>query len=255
MVPPPMSFLEIVAGECIVDCAISPQGDRVAILSGNSITVYAWNLRLKPAISAKEVCSLVLRDDHKGDRIAPFRQVMMRSNDSVTLMTPTRDGGFQVRIYIINESSNKLAELETEAQRVEGEICCLYSGLYTSNDCRYLWAKEKNTLRCLNQSFPVSPFPTYRAAEIVCPGEPYLQGEGSLSILGGNGCRESSHVFSLSRNGHLFANGKLLTKGCSSFATTQLHLVFTTSQNMLKFVHLDKSGGEHKNSAEFSVAD
>ena len=45
-------------------------------------------------------------------------------------------------------------------------------------------------------------------------------------------------VFSLAENGSLFADRRSLARQCTSFLVTPAHLIFTTSQNLLKFVHL-----------------
>lgn len=45
-------------------------------------------------------------------------------------------------------------------------------------------------------------------------------------------------IFSLAENGSLFANGRCLARQCTSFLVTPAHLIFTTSQHLLKFVHL-----------------
>ncbi|KAL8697130.1 MAG: hypothetical protein Q9201_007294 [Fulgogasparrea decipioides] len=44
--------------------------------------------------------------------------------------------------------------------------------------------------------------------------------------------------FKLTENGFLLANGRVLTRGCTSYLVTPSHLIFTTSQHLLKFVHL-----------------
>ncbi|KAK0635005.1 IKI3 family-domain-containing protein [Bombardia bombarda] len=44
--------------------------------------------------------------------------------------------------------------------------------------------------------------------------------------------------FGLSRNGHLYANSRQLAKNCTSFVVTNSHLIFTTSNHFVKFVHL-----------------
>lgn len=44
--------------------------------------------------------------------------------------------------------------------------------------------------------------------------------------------------FSLSSNGHLFADKRRLALNCTSFLVTPAHLIFTTSQHLLKFVHI-----------------
>lgn len=50
-------------------------------------------------------------------------------------------------------------------------------------------------------------------------------------------------LISLSRTGALYANNQLLAKNCTSFLVTQAHILFTTSQHLLKFVHLTKAEG------------
>ena len=45
-------------------------------------------------------------------------------------------------------------------------------------------------------------------------------------------------IFSLSESGTLFANGRRLVRCCTSFLVTPVLLIFTTSQHLLKFVHL-----------------
>ena len=54
-------------------------------------------------------------------------------------------------------------------------------------------------------------------------------------------------VFSLSESGTLFANERRLVRSCTSFLVTPVLLIFTTSQHLLKFVHLvDDVDGKHK---------
>lgn len=50
-------------------------------------------------------------------------------------------------------------------------------------------------------------------------------------------------AFGLSRNGHLYANSRQLAKNCTSFLVTDSHLVFTTSNHLVKFVHLAAEAG------------
>ncbi|KAK5661443.1 hypothetical protein OQA88_11344 [Cercophora sp. LCS_1] len=48
-------------------------------------------------------------------------------------------------------------------------------------------------------------------------------------------------AFGLSRSGHLYANSRLLVRNCTSFLLTPNHLVFTTGNHFVKFVHLTES--------------
>jgi hypothetical protein len=45
-------------------------------------------------------------------------------------------------------------------------------------------------------------------------------------------------VFGLTENGRLYANERLLASSVTSFSVTNAHLIFTTSQHVIKFVHL-----------------
>ncbi|KAL8934000.1 MAG: hypothetical protein Q9216_006116 [Gyalolechia sp. 2 TL-2023] len=45
-------------------------------------------------------------------------------------------------------------------------------------------------------------------------------------------------IFSLTDNGSLLASGRTLARGCTSYLVTPSHLIFTTSQHLLKFVHI-----------------
>ena len=54
-------------------------------------------------------------------------------------------------------------------------------------------------------------------------------------------------IFSLFESGTLFANERRLVRNCTSFLVTPVLLIFTTSQHLLKFVHLvDDVEGKHK---------
>ncbi|KAI9680544.1 MAG: hypothetical protein M1817_003984 [Caeruleum heppii] len=49
---------------------------------------------------------------------------------------------------------------------------------------------------------------------------------------------DQSIAFGLSSNGTLYANERQLLRNCTSFLVTRAHLIFTTSQHLLKFVHM-----------------
>ena len=44
----------------------------------------------------------------------------------------------------------------------------------------------------------------------------------------------------LNRNGHLYAGSRALAKNCTSFLVTPDHIIFTTNNHFVKFVHLDE---------------
>lgn len=54
--------------------------------------------------------------------------------------------------------------------------------------------------------------------------------------------------FRVSDNGSLYADQRLLSKNCTSFLVTPAHLIFTTSQHLLKFVHMASVEGKYSDS-------
>lgn len=47
----------------------------------------------------------------------------------------------------------------------------------------------------------------------------------------------------MTRTGALYANRRLLAKNCTSFILTPAHIIFTTTQHLLKFVHITNVEG------------
>lgn len=52
-------------------------------------------------------------------------------------------------------------------------------------------------------------------------------------------------AFGLTKSGVLLANERVLVRNCTSFVLTPAHLIFTTTQHLLKFVHLTGLDGKY----------
>ena len=67
------------------------------------------------------------------------------------------------------------------------------------------------------------------------------EGDGfrSAAIIESSGVQDQVH-FKLSRNGSLLANQRLIARNCTSFVATPQYLIFTTSQHLLKFIHMGR---------------
>ena len=50
--------------------------------------------------------------------------------------------------------------------------------------------------------------------------------------------------FRVTDNGSLYADRRLISKNCTSFIVTPAHLIFTTGQHLLKFVHMGPVEGK-----------
>lgn len=80
---------------------------------------------------------------------------------------------------------------------------------------------------CLSNKEEFSNVSTNAVAEDLC----------ALSLRAYSTNNESE-IFNLTENGTLLANGMVMARGCTSYLVTPSHLISTTSQHLLKFVHL-----------------
>lgn len=56
--------------------------------------------------------------------------------------------------------------------------------------------------------------------------------------------KEQQILITMSRTGSLYANKRLLAKNCTSFDITPAHIIFTTTQHLIKFVHITSIEGK-----------
>lgn len=59
------------------------------------------------------------------------------------------------------------------------------------------------------------------------------------------------NYFGLGENGRLYANNTLIASNCTSFIVTMAHLIYTTTQHLLKFVHLQTIGNGEIHKSKF----
>ena len=100
-------------------------------------------------------------------------------------------------------------------------------------------------------TFPVSvEYSSTETVDVVAYRQPEqsqkqvsFNGEAALPKMGatvdGSDPGEGPIFFRLDGNGCLYANERCLVRNCTSFLVTPAHLIFTISQHLLKFVHLE----------------
>lgn len=222
-IPPPMSMFDIRTRSSIVDVAYSADNSTIAVLHNSELELYAWQ--------------------RKGDRFLvpkPLSKVSIAA-------TSSRDD--KVSLQVCFSGRNEVAVLYfNEELRISS---------YTFDG-----ATSELELRTEQTSMSVSSIATFRNAETLAY---FQERSGKLVGLGGCEAKETlpsklpvqlpwteavadsdgyAIVFGLSRSGHLYANSRLLAKSCTSFLVTQDHLIFTTNNHFVKFVHLQAVEGK-----------
>lgn len=248
MVPPPMSLSEITTSENIIDCSISLTGKRVAVLTNIGIEVYEWDLRSKPVAASRRLASWSPVAQAISGPTTRFRQTLVQKEDIVRLLSHSSGDGSKVTTHAIEDSNENLKDTGIDLYTSDNDLNSRPCNIYTDAEHRSLWWQNATCLTCFNQSEPSSSSAVHSSSEILIVRGHEEQSVGFEDYPPENNDRppRDAHIFSLSRKGELFASGKLLTRGCTSFVSTNAHLIFTTSQHLLKFVHIDTSDGGYR---------
>ena len=250
-VPPPMALTELSLPSNIVDISYAdqPLEDGTTILIGvldqEGVSVFQWGLEemalAKPAFVARcEITSFI--DAAKGDAelycprqvtfITDQRLLVLASDGSQSLisMLQLHDGILRAMWHVSNAHVTEIIcesnELNCEPHLWVGTSLIPIRKLtaFEDNGCISVVGNNHDHANLSSERLPL------RAESVAIA---LIQ---SASNVPGSCSRVV--VFSLDRNGMLSNNGNCISRGCTSFLVTNSHLIFTTSQHLVKFVHL-----------------
>jgi len=217
-VPPPMAMFEVQVATNIIDVSFSAVRAVMIILHQSGVDLFKWNYKGDRSILPTRLATL----SHPQGFILP-QQLSVAALDTLTVLVSDGDT-MAFRSYAIDSSS--LVALRDAPPDLPPIIGISSSGTSTlvgiaQGTDGQLFSFSSDSLESLYIKFPVA-CPLFEVAQV----------------------EDSPIAFGLSRNGHLFANSRLLVKNCTSFLVTQSHLVFTTNNHLVKFVHLTEPTGK-----------
>ncbi|USW58338.1 Putative elongator complex protein [Septoria linicola] len=211
-VPPPMAFDEVDLPDNATDVAVDPTGMRIAVLHSDRVSVLNCNYGAKPAKRANVLETLHL-DAPPG---TASRQLCFDGEGGIVVLSATpNEQGTRV---------STISDFGTSDMRIDTAVSHLFR---PTNHDRILFENNKGMVHDLATKEVVGTLPA------TCPHAEVWQGE------------EGSILFGLTSGGLLHIQSdlqKLKISGCTSFAVTHTHLVYTTSSHLLKFVHLHTNG-------------
>ncbi|KAL5382220.1 hypothetical protein DPSP01_006620 [Paraphaeosphaeria sporulosa] len=213
-VPPPMSMLQLPLDRNVVDVAFSRSGTRLAVLSDKDVALFAFDLQKRPVTRPSFLWSGDFSEGHSP------RQVTFVGEDQLCVLTDVWD---EDETFVWTNEDEQLVNrgpilepgrFSSIASDVESSklLVSLRNGEYTS-------VVEMRTDETVKTT-PLTNLPSF-APEIktaTLEGEPV--------------------AFGLAKSGALYANERVLVRNCTSFVVTPAHLILTTTQHLLKFVHL-----------------
>ncbi|GAB7355004.1 hypothetical protein MBLNU459_g5613t2 [Dothideomycetes sp. NU459] len=209
-VPPPMAFSEVQLAENAVDVAVNSSATQIAVLHQRTVSAYRCNFAAKPAEHPVLIRSLPLPGDGA-------RQIAFSGDDIVTVLCSEKNYPVDktCSLWPGAEDFSPLDDMPSEG------------GVFELDD------SQQSDLSSGPQL--IAKLPTY------CPLVEVWNDADQIITFG------------LSSNGTLYGISKaagtskspqerLQVRNCTSFLITPAHLIFTTTQHLLKFVHLH--GGE-----------
>lgn len=217
-VPPPMALYEIHLRANAVDVAWSASGRYLAVLTHYYVAVYDMT-----DISKQGEVTKPLDDSQFEQDWETHLQVAFSTDTELFSLSHLEDGNREnvKRIPLqFDEDDFTLSGIETKLQPPENRVSLLVAGQATSN----MFMEHSGDIiskigDCSIQS-PIVHLP------LPCPWVEIAKFDSQTIAFG------------LSSNGHLFAGTRRLASNCTSFLLASSHLIFTTSNHLLKFVHL-----------------
>jgi elongator complex protein 1 len=199
-----MALHEVELDSNIVDVAFDRTGTSFAVLSRQDVKLYSLqyfeNQGAQPTVFPLQ------------QNLGTPVQLAFKDDGELFILCHYRDRN-EDRIYRVMAGEM--------FQQKDENIAMLISGreghdLYVQN----VWGKIRVVRDTLHYERTVVDLP------IICPWVEVVEVKGT------------DIVFGLTASGQLFANQRRLVSNCTSFLTTSAHLIFTTSNHLLKFVHL-----------------
>lgn len=250
-VPPPMALHEVEISSNIIDVAITIRSNPrhraiIGVLHHQGYSQFEWSL--SSMVQNPPVCRFTngfwsTDTDTVTNRDRLYLQTSFSGNASIlfsksmensTLSATGEDGGHMSRIFL-HETDIEGMIRDSWISKSKTYIVLDHNGKTNSEELEER-AQGVSDINMAGIELALSRFSTQRIDAVVCGFEI----EHSVNGLANGTVTPATKdvIFSLAENGSLFANERRLVRNCTSFLVTPAHLIFTTSQHLLKFVHL-----------------
>ncbi|KAL7921536.1 IKI3 family domain-containing protein [Trichoderma austrokoningii] len=217
-VPPPMSLFEVRAESSVVDVAFGRQNSSFVVLHQKGVDLYELPVKNGRSTKPVEVLKLPFDTPNMPEHHIPLRICWVADN-SLRCMSYQDDLGHLQLVVSTGEGST-------------AEISMLDSNLVLGATAT---REDDSTVESYGQDQSGKLYRLSNSGDEVLP----FQFTTQLPWFEVSRHEEDVEMaFGLSRAGHIFANSRLLAKNCTSFVVTPNHLIYTTSNHLVKYVHL-----------------
>lgn len=229
----------------LVDIAFSYSGTRIAVLSDTSVSVYALDLKKRPITKPSLIYQYNIEDFRPGH--SP-RQVTFAKDEKLYILTDLWDEE-ESFIWIASENDNGAGGSITEVipilhtekvSSIASDVGGEHTFVHFQDGSVEILSERPEVDMSLDYT-SIAKLPTFAPEVKVAT----LDGQVGVQPRFKMTANETQRVaFGLTKSGVLYANELMLVRNCTSFVVTSAHLIFTTTQHLLKFVHLTRLNGE-----------
>jgi len=243
-VPPPMALHDVSLKNNIIDVAItmnhqSTRSIQIAVLHHGGCSLYEWPLTSMIHSPPSHKWSVDPNKKNEYQDLAFSQAAFSAGSSSAMSILVLANYSEASMLWIIAQDGVSLRELSSCGKVIKGIITngpYSKTGTYVVTDDDAIIAQndlDKDVAKIDQQSdlrLLIAPFTIARTEAISCSPATHMPSNGN-SI-------SEDIIFSLADNGSLMANQRRLARNCTSFLVTPAHLIYTTSQHILKFVHM-----------------
>ncbi len=249
-VPPPMALHDLCLSRNAIDVAVSPANAEehkalVAILHREGITLYEWDVTAKPPTPPSfKWFSNVFQPDLPNKILL---QISFSDEKTLSVLSTDISGSTVCAVDVERGSLHQeVLHFREEIRGLVAQGAAIQSNTFMilakDHVIQHNFSQKHPALRSRQLRYPLFECSTPRL-EVVSfwqkTKEPGPEGDHILDDV------DNAVFFGLSSQGCLFVNRRLLTNNCTSFLVTPAHLIFTTTNHLLKFVHM--AGVDGKN--------
>ncbi|KAK1674407.1 IKI3 family protein [Colletotrichum godetiae] len=216
-VPPPMALFELDFPSSVLDVVFDPSNELMAVLHRGGLDVYEWQTKGERSVKPTPRAKIAFEADAQ-TRVP----LQVAFSDAAECRVLVSDGGLKLESYTI-EASSISASGVTQLRPTE-----TISSLFSREG-------DSGVEACAqDRSGKLYSVAGTRGPELLLETQLSMQ----LPWCELHNINRRSVGIGMTRNGHLYANSKQLAKNCTSFVVTPAHIIFTTNNHFVKFVHL-----------------
>lgn len=243
IVPPPMAYRDIDVPENVVDTAVSISHQYYAILTNSAVYIASCDVNTMKSGKHPNVVHETQKSEFAIDGDV-LRQVSYIGDELVAVLVDSLGGS---RIVLLDTSSTSdvfvKATIEAPTKVVLMKPVADWSKLsYQTIDGAVFTVSKEFNAELQDEDYVSTEVGRF----------PQLCADYEIATIGGKADEEyegysewaekkptNSSVFGLTSNGKLFANSVQLSSSVTSLKISESHLLITTAQHTLRFIHLN----------------